>query len=241
MALKGKARKRAEREIRTALREYNRAVKNIEKTLGKEYAPPKRSAEQILASAKNLKDVRGEIKELKKVRSRSAKKIVEGEGGAKTTEYTLEQINRLNELRNQERERRKRKVGDVSETPGYAQSQERVRQEPKNVKFEERSDKSFKSFVSQLEKEMLENEAELSKGYKANYLNALEINIGIEARQEIEEMLQGINGDELYIASLTLDYGDLFTVGYAYIPEDIEEIKNSLVSGIIRLRRYLGK
>lgn len=238
---KGRAGRRLENMARKAIRDYNKARENIIKNLGESYAPPERTVSELLRNNRTLRELRQEIRNLRGITSRSGRRIVKGEQGAETLTYTLKETERLNRERNARREERREKFGDVTFQPGYGESQERIRQTPKEVNFNQRSEQSWESFLKQLGKELERDENALDMQYKENYLTALEKNLGSEFANEVRELLREIRGDELYMFSLRMDYYGVFSVDFPYAPLDIETRMNEIVSAIENMRRELEK
>lgn len=234
-----RAGRRRQKMAERAVREYNRERNKIARTLGESYAPPVRSAEELLRNNPTLSSLRREIRNLEGIKGRSAKRIVKGEGGAETLTYTLKETERLNRKRNRDRETRRKKFGESVNQPGYLQSQERVRQSPKEVAFNERSGRSWESFLNQLGRELARNDSELDRRYKENYLLAIERELGEAFAKEVRELLKGIGGGELYMMGLRMDYMGVFSIDFPYSPTDVEDRINEIRSMLERLRNEL--
>ena len=119
----------------SAVRSYNAAVTRIEKQFGKSYAPPRRSVDELMKNYPNMKALRSEVKQMKKIPSPKNLEIVRVKD-VLTSTYAISETARLNQRRNEKRRKRAEKYGRFVEgRSGWTASQEKSLQEP--VPFDE--------------------------------------------------------------------------------------------------------
>ena len=84
----------------SAVRSYNAAVTRIEKQFGKSYAPPRRSVDELMKNYPNMKALRSEVKQMKKIPSPKNLEIVRVKD-VLTSTYAISETARLNQRRNE--------------------------------------------------------------------------------------------------------------------------------------------
>ena len=94
----------------SAVRSYNAAVTRIEKQFGKSYAPPRRSVDELMKNYPNMKALRSEVKQMKKIPSPKNLEIVRVKD-VLTSTYAISETARLNQRRNEKRRKRAEKYG----------------------------------------------------------------------------------------------------------------------------------
>lgn len=223
----------------SAVRTYNAAVTRIEKQFGKSYAPPRRSVDELMKNYPNMKALRSEVKQMKKIPSPKNLEIVRVKD-VLTSTYAISETARLNQRRNEKRRKRAEKYGRFVEgRSGWTSSQEQALQEP--VPFDEGRFNDANQWARFKRNLMIDLSKERNiDTYYQNYLNGIEDELGPEIRQVVEEALGDISPEEFYQLALTEDYRDVFTIEFIiYMPISAEQKIQELLWGIEQVKSYV--
>lgn len=176
----------------SAVRSYNAAVTRIEKQFGKSYAPPRRSVDELMKNYPNMKALRSEVKQMKKIPSPKNLEIVRIKD-VLTSTYAISETARLNQRRNEKRRKRAEKYSRFVEgRAGWTASQEKALQEP--VPFDEGRFNDVNQWARFKRNLMIDLSKERNiDAYYQNYLNGIEDELGPEIRQVVEEALGKVN------------------------------------------------
>lgn len=215
--------KRRRAKAQQAVRIYNAAVTRIEKQLGKNYAPPRRTVDELMNRFPTMKELDREIKRMKKIPKPSAIEPIRV-GTMLTSRFAIEETQRLNEQRNKMREERAKKYGYLAQTSGYQASQERTLQRP-NLFHPERL-RDLSAYKRGLEQELQGLHSTAS--YKNYYLEAIRNNYGNVVYNIVKNKIKNIDSDVFYQMALEDDFRSVFEINFWYpIGDPTEDIAGS--------------
>lgn len=96
----------------SAVRSYNAAVTRIEKQFGKSYAPPRRSVDELMKNFPNMKALRSEVKQMKKIPSPKNLEIVRVKD-ILTSTYAISETARLTREETKREEEEQKNMVDL--------------------------------------------------------------------------------------------------------------------------------
>lgn len=214
-------------------------LQGLKNSSARPMAPPRRSVDELMKNYPNMKALRSEVKQMKKIPSPKNLEIVRVKD-VLTSTYAISETARLNQRRNEKRRKRAEKYGRFVEgRSGWTASQEKSLQEP--VPFDEARFNDPNQW-SRFKRNLM---IDLSKernvdSYYQNYLNGIEDELGPEIRGAVEEALGDISPEEFYQLALTEDYRDVFTIEFIiYMPISAEQKIQELLWGIGQVKSYV--
>lgn len=203
--------KRRRAKAQQAVRIYNAAVTRIEKQLGKNYAPPRRSVDELMTHFPTAKELDREIAKMKKIPKPSKIEPIRV-GNMLTSEFAIQETRRLNEMRNKIREDRAKKYGYLAQTSGYQASQERALQR-QNVFRPERL-RDLTGYKKSLEQELQGMYS--TAAYQNYYLEAIRKNYGATVYNIVRSKIKSIDPDVFYQMALEDDFRSVFEINFWY-------------------------